>query len=218
LCFPRFGPSEDMQQHGFARNLDWEIASTSADPQPDDRDPEVQLVLSDNDYTREMWPYKFKVIYSVSLHGETLRTDMRVINEDDKPFTFTAALHSYFEVAGIDKAAVVGLKGKTYLDKVKDAENPPKAPDTNEVVKFKGPVDSVYLDAGDYVELDVGTGAAVGITSDGWKDAVVWSPWTAMENCYKEFCCVERGVCAEPVTVEAGKSWRGTMDLSVVDL
>lgn len=32
-----------MQQHGFARNVDWQIASTSADPQPDDRDPEVRL-------------------------------------------------------------------------------------------------------------------------------------------------------------------------------
>lgn len=39
-CFPQFGPG-DMQQHGFARNLDWSIASTSADLQPDDRDPQV---------------------------------------------------------------------------------------------------------------------------------------------------------------------------------
>ena len=38
---PQFGPSDKMQQHGFARNVDWQIASTSADPQPDDRDPEV---------------------------------------------------------------------------------------------------------------------------------------------------------------------------------
>ncbi len=44
-----------MQQHGFARNLEWEIGSTSADLQPDDRDPEVELVLTDNDYTRAMW-------------------------------------------------------------------------------------------------------------------------------------------------------------------
>lgn len=54
LCFPQFGPGA-MQQHGFARNLDWEVGSTSADPQPDDRDPEVELLLTDNDYTRAMW-------------------------------------------------------------------------------------------------------------------------------------------------------------------
>jgi glucose-6-phosphate 1-epimerase len=34
----------------------------------------------------------------VTLHGEQLRTDFRVINTDDKPFTFTSALHTYFEV------------------------------------------------------------------------------------------------------------------------
>lgn len=50
----QFGPGP-IQQHGFARNVDWEIAATSADPQPDDRDPEVQLVLTDTDFTRAMW-------------------------------------------------------------------------------------------------------------------------------------------------------------------
>ena len=50
----QFGPGA-MQQHGFARNLEWEIGSTSADLQPDERDPEVELVLTDNDYTRGMW-------------------------------------------------------------------------------------------------------------------------------------------------------------------
>ena len=44
-----------MQQHGFARNLDWEISNTNADLQPDERDPTVELVLTDNDYTRAMW-------------------------------------------------------------------------------------------------------------------------------------------------------------------
>jgi glucose-6-phosphate 1-epimerase len=44
-CFPQFGPGE-MQQHGFARNLDWTISSTSADLQPDDRDPQVSLWLT----------------------------------------------------------------------------------------------------------------------------------------------------------------------------
>ena len=48
-------------QHGFARNLDWEIGSTSADVQPDEKDPEVELVLKNNAYTEKMWPFKFKV-------------------------------------------------------------------------------------------------------------------------------------------------------------
>lgn len=31
----------------------------------------------------------------------------------------------------------------------------------------------------------------VTLGSSGWADAVLWTPWTAMEACYKEFVCVE---------------------------
>ena len=50
----QFGPGA-MQQHGFARNLDWEISTSSADLQPDEKDPSVELTLTDNEYTRAMW-------------------------------------------------------------------------------------------------------------------------------------------------------------------
>lgn len=44
LSGAQFGPSDAMQQHGFARNVDWAISTTSADPQPDDREPEASAV------------------------------------------------------------------------------------------------------------------------------------------------------------------------------
>lgn len=64
-------------------------------------------------------PHAFKAVFTVSLHGEKLRTDLRVINTGDAAFEFTAALHSYFEVLDIAKAKVSGLAGLTYLDKVR---------------------------------------------------------------------------------------------------
>ncbi|CAG9462722.1 unnamed protein product [Pedinophyceae sp. YPF-701] len=217
LCFPQFGPGA-IQQHGFARNVDWEIASTSADLQPDEKDPEVEFVLTESDFTLGMWPHPFKACYTVTLHGEILRTDFRVINTGDGPFEFTAALHSYLEVLGIDRAAVTGLDGLTYLDKTKDPASPETKTETRARVTFEGPTDSVYLDAGDHQELDVGTGAAIAIDSDGWGDVVVWNPWTAMEACYQEFCCVEKAQFSKPVTLQGGESWRARMDLQVVDL
>uniref|UniRef100_A0A061S2K6 glucose-6-phosphate 1-epimerase n=1 Tax=Tetraselmis sp. GSL018 TaxID=582737 RepID=A0A061S2K6_9CHLO len=216
-CFPQFGPGE-IQQHGFARNLDWEISSTSSDLSPDEKDPEVELCLVDNDYTRSMWDHKFKLVYSVSLHGEELRTHYRVVNTGDKPFTFTAALHSYIEVAGIQNARVRGLKGLTYLDKVEDAANPAKRTQQEDLVAFSGPKDSVYLGAPEYIELDVGTGAAVALSSTGWEDVVVWSPWDAMPDCYEHFCCVENARVGNPVTVPPGESWEARADFKVIDL
>jgi D-hexose-6-phosphate mutarotase len=51
------------------------------------------------------WPLLLQV-YTVTLHGEQLRTDFRVMNTGDKPFEFTTALHTYFEVLHVDKAKV----------------------------------------------------------------------------------------------------------------
>lgn len=66
-----------MQQHGFARNVDWEVVSTSADLQADERDPCVEFVLQPSDYTLAMFPYQFKVVYTVTLHGSQLQTEYR---------------------------------------------------------------------------------------------------------------------------------------------
>lgn len=216
-CFPQFGPGP-MQQHGFARNLDWSIASTSADPNPDDKDPAVELVLQESEYTQKMFPYKFKVVYGVSLHGDQLRTDFRVINTDDKPFSFTAALHTYIEVMSVDKAKVTGLKGLNYLDKKVDPAKPEKKQETREKVTFEGYVDSVYLDAPEHVELEVGTGAAVAIDSTGWTDTVLWNPFETMKSCYERFVCVENCKFGSPGTVNPGESWRATANFSVVDV
>ena len=63
-------------------------------------------------------PHAFKAVYTVTLHGELLRTDLRIINTGDTEFDFTAALHTYIEVLDIGKAKVKGLKGLEVLDKV----------------------------------------------------------------------------------------------------
>ena len=45
-CWPQFGPGE-IQQHGFARNVMWDVKSTSATT--------VELEMKPSDYTKEMW-------------------------------------------------------------------------------------------------------------------------------------------------------------------
>lgn len=90
----QFGPGE-MQQHGFARNVEWAVGSTSADLQPDERDPSVELVLTPSEYSDAMFPYKFKVVYTVTLHGEELQTSYRfahVLLSLQRP-SYSAARH-----------------------------------------------------------------------------------------------------------------------------
>lgn len=63
-CFPQFGPGA-IQQHGFARNLEWEVRSTDAGAEPS-----VCLRLADSPKTRDMWPYPFEAIYTVTLASD----------------------------------------------------------------------------------------------------------------------------------------------------
>ena len=56
------------------------------------------------------------------------------------------------------------------------------------------------------------------IASNNWSDVVVWSPWTAMEACYKSFCCVENAQVSKPVSLAPGEFYRCQAEWGVKDL
>ena len=101
--------------------------------------------------------------------------------------THSASVHALWLMSIMTHPPLVIKGGKSLDDKGRGIQNldirydsqvpNPEEPETKEedreVVSFSGPVDSVYLKAKDYVELDVGTGAAVAISSSGWEDIVV---------------------------------------------
>lgn len=78
----------------------------------------------------------------------------------------------FYEQTSLQTLAEMSTKDEMIVQ-VPNPEEPKTKEEDREVVSFSGPVDSVYLKAKDYVELDVGTGAAVAISSSGWEDVVV---------------------------------------------
>jgi glucose-6-phosphate 1-epimerase len=233
LCFPRFGPSDEMQQHGFARNLDWSVISSSADPNPDDPEPSVLLMLKDNEYTRGMWDCAFQATYEVTLRRDKLRVEFAVLNPEqdkkgrgnDDAIVFTAALHTYVEVTDAgdtSKVFVTGLEGKRYIDKALDVANPQpnKAKEPLSFGDEIGLFDRVFLNTEPETLLHVGTGAAVAVENTfGWTDTVVWNPHTTLPgDMWKQFVCVESAVVSQPVTLEPTKVWKAETNLSVVNL
>ena len=125
----------------------------------------------------------------------------------DEPFDFTASFHTYF-AANIDEVVVEGLDGCKTLDRLADEPGVVSGD-----LKITGPVDSVYYDVPTNITLAVGDGEEVKIVSaDGWKDAVVWSPWTDMA-CYKEFVCVENGQTGQ-IPIPAGGMWRSSVTMT----
>jgi glucose-6-phosphate 1-epimerase len=212
-CFPQFGPGE-MQQHGFARNLDWEVTSTSADVNPDDPEPCVELVLRESEYTRAMFDYAFTAAMSITLKADQLVCEMRVVNNDEKTFDFTAALHSYF-AANVGDVAVEGLGGLSYLDKTVDANNPPTCELAEDgKITITKETDSVFLGAPDEVTLRTGRKSDVSIVQQGWGDAVVWNPWESMPDSYPNFVCVECAKVGAPVELGPGEAWSSCMTLT----
>ncbi|KAL0332566.1 UNVERIFIED_CONTAM: putative glucose-6-phosphate 1-epimerase [Sesamum calycinum] len=81
-CFPQFGPGA-MQQHGFARNMNWSIASS----ENVEGNPTVTLELKDGPYSRSMWDYGFEALYKASVTGASVRglKGCKTLNKDPDP-------------------------------------------------------------------------------------------------------------------------------------
>lgn len=100
-----------------------------------------------------------------------------------------------------------------------DPNSPSKSSQEDELVTFDGKLlDRVYLDAPDYTELNVGTGAAVAISTKQWQDVVVWNPGETMKACCDEFVCVEQAVAEKVHKVEPGETWTATAFFTTVDV
>mmetsp|Transcript_15256 Transcript_15256/g.45023 ORF Transcript_15256/g.45023 Transcript_15256/m.45023 type:complete len:301 (-) Transcript_15256:123-1025(-) len=205
FCWPQFGPGA-IQQHGFARNLDWTVVEQS--------DSKVVMELTESAYTMDMWPHAFKLQYSVTLEDDRLATDFCVTNTDSKPLSFTGALHTYWSCDDIDKVAIKApaFAGATYLDKM--LSPPADVKSASDTISIGAPVDSVYAGVSGDVVLEGAHASPLTIkNSVGWSDTVVWSPYGDEGMGYKNFVCVESAQAATPVKLEPGEYWTGAMEV-----
>uniref|UniRef100_A0A5B7BDC2 glucose-6-phosphate 1-epimerase n=1 Tax=Davidia involucrata TaxID=16924 RepID=A0A5B7BDC2_DAVIN len=207
-CFPQFGPGP-MQQHGFARNMNWSLV----DSENVEGNPVITLELKDGPYSRSMWDFSFRALYKVILDAKSLSTELMITNTDNKPFSFSTALHTYFH-ASITGVSVKGLKGCKSLSKDPDPTNPVEGKEERDLVTFPGFVDCVYLEAPNELFLDNGLGDIISIRNRNWSDAVLWNPHLQMEACYRDFVCVENAKIGK-VQLEPEQSWTATQHLSI---
>lgn len=203
-CWPQFGPGE-IQQHGFARNVNWSVASMT--------DESVELVMEPSDYTKEMWDKKFKCTFTVTLQENQLDTKMLVENQGEESFDFQAALHSYFTVSSLDKLEISGsFAGKEFLNKLA-GDGGEMQTEEREVITISEEYDRVYQGVNDPVLKDSGTGKSLAVlNTQGWADTVIWNPYGNEGMGYNSFVCVE-SVKYDPVTLNGGESWVGDMSL-----
>jgi len=207
-CWPQFGPGE-IQQHGFARNVNWEVKEMS--------ETSVTLEMAPSDYTKEMWDKEFLCTFSVDLESDQLSTKMLVENKGEEAFDFQAALHSYFTVSSIENLEIAGsFEGKEFLNKMVDGGV--MQTEDRSSITISEEYDRVYKGVSDPALKDSGTGKMLSvINSAGWEDTVLWNPYGNEGMGYNNFVCVE-SVKFDPVTLDGGSSWTGDMSLKPSDI
>jgi glucose-6-phosphate 1-epimerase len=214
VIFPQFADQGPLPKHGFARTAAWTVEGQSAT----DQEAVVTLRLADNEATRAIWSHAFRADLTVRL-GDGLRMELAVENAGGAPMEFTCALHGYFRVEDVRRAAVLGLAGVRYRDKVADGAESVQAEDALEIA---GETDRVYMDAPPTLRIrDEAGGRTICIERTGFVDAVVWNPWTDLarqlpdlgDDEYLRMLCVESANAATPVRLEPGARWVGTQTI-----
>ncbi len=85
------GQSYTLKQHGFARDLPWEVVD-----QKTDGELSFTIGLSSNAQTRENYPFEFRLEFTYALKGQTLSIDQRITNLSDEAMPFSIGFHPYF--------------------------------------------------------------------------------------------------------------------------
>ena len=85
------GESYTIKQHGFARDLPWEVTDQVTTDLVS-----LTLVLNSNDQTRAVYPFDFQVAFTYQLKGNTLEIRQRYTNHSTEPMPFSTGVHPYF--------------------------------------------------------------------------------------------------------------------------
>jgi len=232
ICFPQFGhgdalgrdiPNPDnnaysIPVHGLARNMDWNVASSSTDA-------ECILELRDTEESRAVWPHAFCLTLTVTLDETKLSWSLEVENKSQDPLEFSCGVHSYFKTLDIDAVSIrnPSLRGCTKLNRTIDPAEP-MVYDSDEV-RITNFTDDIYkniLPSTMVLHHHEGTAAMPRnercsrppldiVSGGGWKDVVVWNPHGNDTLGYKSFLCVES--VATKVALAPLQTWSATLEL-----
>lgn len=80
-----------LKQHGFARDLPWQVLGQSTD-----KSAKIILCLKSNPQTLEVYPFEFELIFSYELQGNKLIINQSYENKSSVKMPFSFGFHPYF--------------------------------------------------------------------------------------------------------------------------
>ena len=80
-----------LKQHGFARDLPWEVTSTKTNDCAS-----ITLTLNSNESTLKVYPFEFELVFTYQLQGNNLKILQNYTNKSAETMPFAAGFHPYF--------------------------------------------------------------------------------------------------------------------------
>jgi glucose-6-phosphate 1-epimerase len=219
ICFPWFGPHRsraDLPLHGFVRTRMWEILSAAMLP---DGRTSLLLSLKDDEGTRAVWPFRFRLEFSIIL-GETLEMALLIENRGEEPFACEEGFHTYFRVEDPAQCEVLNLDGLEYIDRVRGDARAFQSG----ALRLEGETVNAYMHAPAACELvDHRARRVLRVEQRRMDATLVWNPGpiAAAKNpeildSWNRFVCVESANCLDhSLAIEPGASHLGVAGLSV---
>lgn len=216
VIFPQFASEGPLPKHGFARTSPWSVVHIDENADF----ARAELELRDSDVTRAIWPFAFHARLAVQIEGMILDVSLTIENRHDTPFSFTAALHTYFRVRDANRTQVVGLSGLRYRDALQGrAEHDETAPE----LRVDGEIDRVYYDATSPLQLRE-PDRALRVEQHGFRDVVVWNPGENGLRGKSDFApgeerdmlCIEAAAVQQPITLAPGERWSGSQIIRAI--
>jgi glucose-6-phosphate 1-epimerase len=195
VCFPWFGPhptDPSLPLHGFARLMYWDVLETKS---IETGETFVKLQLCSDDETKKYWPYDFRAILSIMV-GRTLDVSLSIENTGDKNFEYSAALHTYIAVSGIENIRISGLSGNSYYNGLGSE----LLVQEEELLAIEKEENRRYINfSGDCLVIDPVFNQVLRIAKKGSNVTVVWNPGEETSaniedmtsDGFQEFVCVE---------------------------
>ncbi|KAK4015022.1 glucose-6-phosphate 1-epimerase isoform X1 [Daphnia magna] len=221
FVFPQFGSWNYGPQHGFARIIRWHVEK--APERLPSGDIEAMFCIVDNEVTRSMWNFPFRLSYRLILREKELHFNIGVYNVGkDVTFSFNLLLHTYFKVPDVRRCQITGLQGCTFVDKTRDGAI---YQEVRDVVTVNEYTDRVYQNTPqEHIITNVVSNRKMRIQKYNFPDTVVWNPWVEKareiqdfgDDEYPNMICVEAGHVSEPVILLPGNAFEASEILQVM--
>ncbi|CAG9796362.1 unnamed protein product, partial [Diatraea saccharalis] len=220
FVFPQFGQWAFGPQHGFARVARWHVEKMPE--RLPSGDVEAVFSLMDDDFTRSMWHFQFRLTYRLILREKELHFNIGVYNPS-KELTFSCQLllHTYFKVPDVRRCQITGMHGCMFIDKTREGA---VYQETREVVTINEWTDRVYQNTmQEHIITNVVSGRKMRIQKYNFPDTVIWNPWAEYAKEIPDFgddefpnmVCVEAGRVAAPIVLLPGTAFEASQILQV---